>query len=91
MLEPFLSKEGTTKISFKTALDEMLMGGLETKTITQLYGPPASGKTNLCLLDVEEWASHGIEHLDGLLAFFAKFDLRGQVERYHDPGRDKTA
>ena len=50
MLEPFLSKEGTTKISFKTALDEMLMGGLETKTITQLYGPPASGKTNLCLL-----------------------------------------
>jgi len=32
------------------ALDELLGGGLETRTITQIYGEPASGKSTLCML-----------------------------------------
>ncbi|WP_230741431.1 DNA repair and recombination protein RadB [Methanooceanicella nereidis] len=31
------------------ALDELLGGGFEAGTISQLYGEPASGKTNICL------------------------------------------
>ncbi len=50
MLEPFLSNEETTRIPLHTSLDKILNGGLESKTVTQFYGPPASGKTNLCLL-----------------------------------------
>lgn len=30
-------------------LDELLGGGLERGTVTQVYGPPASGKTNVAL------------------------------------------
>ena len=50
MLEPFLSEGEVTKIPLKTSLDNILNGGIESKTVTQFYGPPASGKTNLCLL-----------------------------------------
>jgi DNA repair protein RadB len=32
-----------------SAVDELLGGGFERGTVTQLYGPPASGKTNLAL------------------------------------------
>jgi len=31
------------------ALDELLGGGFERGTVTQLYGPPAAGKTNVAL------------------------------------------
>ena len=31
-------------------LDDLLGGGLERRTITQIYGEPASGKSTLCLL-----------------------------------------
>ena len=31
------------------ALDELLGGGFERGTVTQLYGPPAAGKTNIAL------------------------------------------
>jgi DNA repair protein RadB len=50
MLEPFLSKGDAVKTSLNSSLDTILNGGVESKTITQFYGPPASGKTNLCLL-----------------------------------------
>jgi DNA repair protein RadB len=30
-------------------IDDLLGGGFETGTITQLYGEPSSGKTNICL------------------------------------------
>jgi len=52
MLEPFLSKGEIQKISLGCSIDELLNGGVETKTITQLYGPSGSGKTNLCLLSL---------------------------------------
>jgi DNA repair protein RadB len=33
-----------------SALDTLIGGGLETRTITQVYGEPASGKSTLCLI-----------------------------------------
>ena len=40
-------------------LDAMLGGGLERGTVTQLYGPPAAGKTNVALSAVVETAARG--------------------------------
>jgi DNA repair protein RadB len=59
MLEPFLSTNEISKISFECGLDRLLSGGIESKTLTQFYGPPASGKTNLCLLAVVRCVGQG--------------------------------
>lgn len=40
-------------------VDELLGGGFERKTVTQLYGSPASGKTNLALAAAVETAAEG--------------------------------
>lgn len=48
-LRPYLSEPNCDKIAVGCCIDELLNGGVETKTITQIYGPPASGKTNVCL------------------------------------------
>ncbi|WIV67888.1 DNA repair and recombination protein RadB [Natrialbaceae archaeon AArc-T1-2] len=40
-------------------VDELLGGGFERGTVTQLYGPPASGKTNLALSGSIEAAAAG--------------------------------
>ena len=40
-------------------VDELLGGGFERGTVTQLYGPPASGKTNLALSGAIEAAVAG--------------------------------
>ena len=40
-------------------VDELLGGGFERGTVTQLYGPPASGKTNLALAGAIEAAAEG--------------------------------
>lgn len=40
-------------------LDDLLGGGLATGTITQLYGPPAAGKTNVALAAAIEVAASG--------------------------------
>ena len=37
-------------IKFNNRLDQLLQGGLHDGNITQFYGPPASGKTNLALV-----------------------------------------
>ena len=37
------------KISTNSPLDELLDGGIDKRTITQVYGPPGVGKTNICL------------------------------------------
>nr|WP_306060099.1 DNA repair and recombination protein RadB [Natronococcus sp. AD5] len=39
-----------------TPVDELLGGGFERGTVTQLYGPPAAGKTNLALSAAVETA-----------------------------------
>lgn len=41
------------------ALDDLLDGGVETGTITQLYGAPGSGKTNVALAAAVSVASRG--------------------------------
>lgn len=40
-------------------VDSLLEGGFERGTVTQLYGPPASGKTNLALSAAVETAANG--------------------------------
>ncbi len=40
-------------------VDELLGGGFERSTVTQIYGPPASGKTNLALSAAVEVAAAG--------------------------------
>ncbi|WP_336003341.1 DNA repair and recombination protein RadB [Halorientalis halophila] len=42
-----------------SAVDELLGGGLERGVVTQLYGPPAAGKTNLALSAAVETAARG--------------------------------
>ncbi len=37
------------KLSIAAPLDKLLDGGLEAGTVTNFYGPPASGKTNIAL------------------------------------------
>ena len=49
-LETYRARAETWKLSIGSALDEILSGGVESGTITQIYGPPGVGKTNLCLL-----------------------------------------
>ena len=41
--------EDNHKIPSNSSLDVMLAGGFEKGTITQIFGPPTSGKTNLTL------------------------------------------
>ncbi|WP_256546635.1 DNA repair and recombination protein RadB [Halobellus inordinatus] len=41
------------------ALDDLLGGGLERGTVTQLYGPPAAGKTNVALSAAVNAAADG--------------------------------
>ena len=40
-------------------LDDLLNGGIESNTITEIYGEPGSGKTNFCLQASRECASNG--------------------------------
>jgi DNA repair protein RadB len=42
-----------------TALDELLGGGFECGAVTQIYGPPAAGKSNLVLSAAVEAAAAG--------------------------------
>lgn len=41
------------------SIDELLGGGFESGTVTQLYGEAGSGKTNICLQMAVEYASRG--------------------------------
>ncbi|MFQ5975347.1 MAG: DNA repair and recombination protein RadB [Candidatus Hydrothermarchaeales archaeon] len=47
--KPYKLKDDATKIPIGCGIDNMLEGGVETKIITQIYGPAGSGKTNICL------------------------------------------
>ncbi|MCL2157645.1 MAG: DNA repair and recombination protein RadB [Methanobrevibacter sp.] len=41
--------ENFSKIPTESSLDSILGGGIEKRNITQFYGPPGSGKTNITL------------------------------------------
>ena len=45
-------------------LDDLLNGGLESKTILEIYGEAGTGKTNICLQAAREYAS-----IDGKVAY----------------------
>ena len=45
-------------------LDDFLGGGYESGVITTVYGPPGSGKTNLCLLCMTKHADKKIIYID---------------------------
>jgi DNA repair protein RadB len=52
--------------SGNAAFDQLLGGGLEIRTITQLYGEPASGKSTLCILAAVSClrAGHAVAYID---------------------------
>jgi DNA repair protein RadB len=45
-------------------LDGLLGGGYESGVITTIYGPPGSGKTNLCLLCMTRHADRKVIYID---------------------------
>lgn len=49
MLFSEVSNMQVKRISTNTPLDSILDNGIECGVITNLYGPPGSGKTNICL------------------------------------------
>jgi len=54
---PLAVTEGSGVPTGCSQLDELLGGGLERGAVTQLYGPPASGKTNVALSSAVETAT----------------------------------
>jgi len=46
-------------ISIETEFDKLLGGGLQKGTLTHIYGPPASGKTNIALIATYNAAIEG--------------------------------
>ncbi|MBV0924810.1 DNA repair and recombination protein RadB [Halomicroarcula limicola] len=70
-------------------LDELLGGGLERGAVTQVYGPPAAGKTNLALSAAIEVAAGGDAALyidtEGLSA-----DRMRQIASGRAAGTDQT-
>ncbi len=58
-LEAYRARAESWKLPIGSALDRVLAGGVESGTITQIYGPPGVGKTNLCLLYTVSAVRHG--------------------------------
>jgi DNA repair protein RadB len=48
-MKPLAEINDSSKIKTHSSLDRILGGGIEKKNITQFYGPPGSGKTNISL------------------------------------------
>lgn len=49
MMQILSNMEDQDKLLTNSPLDELLDGGIDKRTITQIYGPPGSGKTNISL------------------------------------------
>lgn len=47
------------RIGMPEPIDKLLSGGIELGTITQIFGPPGVGKTNLCLLSTVNCVATG--------------------------------
>jgi DNA repair protein RadB len=58
-LESFKSRDDAFRLPLDCCLDRLLGGGVETKVITQVYGPPGSGKTNFCMQAVVSAVKQG--------------------------------
>ncbi|MFB6218734.1 MAG: DNA repair and recombination protein RadB, partial [Halobacteriaceae archaeon] len=57
--EPATGERGDRLPTGCGPLDDLLGGGLERGTVTQVYGPPAAGKTNVALRAAVEVAATG--------------------------------
>ncbi len=51
---------GLRSIPLNCPVDSLLGGGLPTRTITQVYGPPASGKSNIAMLAIVQAGRMGL-------------------------------
>lgn len=75
-------------------IDDLLDGGLEREAITQVYGPPASGKTNLALTVAVRTILDGgrVLYIDTEGFSPDRFDqiLRGQSSTESDTEQDVT-
>ncbi len=49
-MKAYAAKEDSYKLQLGCFLDDVLGGGVESRIITQLYGPAGTGKTNFCLM-----------------------------------------
>jgi len=58
-LNPYMGREEVWKIPLHCSLDDILAGGVEGEVITQIYGPPGGGKTNLCIMSCVSAARRG--------------------------------
>ncbi len=58
-IKAYITKEDSYRLPLGCVLDDLLGGGLESKTITQIYGPAATGKTNICFLAMISCARSG--------------------------------
>ncbi len=65
------------------ALDDLLGGGIERGVVTQLYGPPAAGKTNVALTAAVEVAAAG-----GSVLYIDTEDL--SMERFRQISEART-
>lgn len=71
-------------------LDDLLDGGFERGTVTQLYGPPAAGKTNIALQAAAQACvdDSSVLYIDTEGVSFERFR---QLVRGIDPDRDPEA
>ncbi len=58
-LEEFRAREIVSRVKLSCVLDDILGGGLEKGVITQIYGPPGVGKTNVCIVSAVSTARLG--------------------------------
>lgn len=65
--------------------DEILGRGILEKTLTQIYGPPASGKTNLCMIAASFVA------LKGKKVVFIDTEGGFSIERLKQIAKEKTS
>ncbi|MBR2857842.1 hypothetical protein IKE96_01365 [bacterium] len=52
--------EDNQKISSNSAIDDLLGGGFEKGVITQIFGPPSSGKSNIVF--TRTWRSKNLSN-----------------------------
>lgn len=72
------------KLGSGSCIDELLGGGIDTGTITQIYGESATGKTSICLMLAYRTALNG-----GKVVYMDTEGLSG--ERIEQIFRDKSA
>ncbi len=58
-VKAYIAKEDSYRLPLGCLIDDLLGGGLESKIVTQVYGPAATGKTNLCFFAIISCVRNG--------------------------------